>query len=176
MWNFKYKDDYLQQVSDLMDSTAVQAMRLLPQHVKSVSCYHHCVLVSYSSYRICAALGLDARAAARGGLLHDLFLYNWMDPHSHPGVNHALDHPAVALNNARARFPLTDKEADIIATHMFPCTITRFYGCVESFIVSTMDKLAAMAELLHLVPLITPEEIPAAQLCPAERREERLAG
>ena len=164
MWNFKYKEGYLAHVADLIADTAVQSMRLLPQHVKGVSCYHHCVLVSYTSYRLCAALGLDARSAARGGLLHDLYLYNWMDRHSHPGINHGTQHPEVALKNARARFPVTEKEADIIATHMFPWTPTKCYGYVESFVVSTMDKLCALAELLHLIPLLTPEEIPAASI------------
>ena len=32
MWNFKYKNQYLNYVSDLMQDTAVQSMRLLPQH------------------------------------------------------------------------------------------------------------------------------------------------
>ena len=74
MWNFKYKNQYLNYVSDLMQDTAVQSMRLLPQHRAGVSCYHHSVLVSYASWRVCDWLGLDARAAARGGLLHDFYL------------------------------------------------------------------------------------------------------
>ena len=88
MWNFKYKNQYLNYVSDLMQDTAVQSMRLLPQHRAGVSCYHHSVLVSYASWRVCDWLGLDARAAARGGLLHDFYLYNWRDAASHPGIRH----------------------------------------------------------------------------------------
>lgn len=154
MWSFYDRTDYWSQVEDLMEDTAVQSMRLLPQHADGISCFHHCVLVSYSSYRICSALGLDARAAARGGLLHDLYLYNWQDPRSHPGVNHAFGHPAEALKNARTRFPISPREADIIATHMFPLTITKVYGCLESLIVSTMDKLCALGELLHMTPAL----------------------
>ena len=107
MWNFKYKNQYLNYVSDLMQDTAVQSMRLLPQHRAGVSCYHHSVLVSYASWRVCDWLGLDARAAARGGLLHDFYLYNWRDAASHPGIRHGSQHPEVALRNARARFSLT---------------------------------------------------------------------
>lgn len=77
MGRFDKRKDYWEHVEDLMADTAVQSMRLLPQHAKGVSCYHHSVLVSYSSFCICSVLGLDARAAARGGLLHDLYLYNW---------------------------------------------------------------------------------------------------
>ena len=136
MWNFKYKNQYLNYVSDLMQDTAVQSMRLLPQHRAGVSCYHHSVLVSYASWRVCDWLGLDARAAARGGLLHDFYLYNWRDA-------------------ARARFSLTWREEDIIRSHMFPYTPTKVYRCLESAVVSTMDKLCAAAELVGLVPLLT---------------------
>ena len=103
MWNFKYKNQYLNYVSDLMQDTAVQSMRLLPQHRAGVSCYHHSVLVSYASWRVCDWLGLDARAAARGGLLHDFYLYNWRDAASHPGIRHGSQHPEVALALRRNR-------------------------------------------------------------------------
>ena len=155
MWNFKYKNQYLNYVSDLMQDTAVQSMRLLPQHRAGVSCYHHSVLVSYASWRVCDWLGLDARAAARGGLLHDFYLYNWRDDASHPGIRHGSQHPEVALRNARARFSLTWREEDIILSHMFPYTPTKVYRCLESAVVSTMDKLCAAAELVGLVPLLT---------------------
>ena len=56
-----------------------------------------------------------------------------------------------ALENAKARFPLTWREADIIRSHMFPYTPTKFYRCAESAVVSTVDKLCAAAELLGLV-------------------------
>ena len=155
MWNFKYKNQYLNYVPDLMQDTAVQSMRLLPQHRAGVSCYHHSVLVSYASWRVCDWLGLDARAAARGGLLHDFYLYNWRDAASHPGIRHGSQHPEVALRNARARFSLTWREEDIIRSHMFPYTPTKVYRCLESAVVSTMDKLCAAAELVGLVPLLT---------------------
>lgn len=162
MWE---QDDYLEQVSDLLRHPEVRAMDALPQHAPEVSCLHHSLLVSQLSYRLCRRLGLDARAAARGGLLHDFYLYNWQDKATHPDVSHAFDHPLVALENARARFPLSPKEEDIIATHMFPLALSRPYRCPESLIVSTMDKVCAVAELLHLIP--APEPLPA--LAPAQR-------
>ena len=66
MWNFKYKNQYLNYVSDLMQDTAVQSMRLLPQHRAGVSCYHHSVLVSYASWRVCDWLGLEGRRLPSG--------------------------------------------------------------------------------------------------------------
>ena len=55
----------------------------------------------------------------------------------------------------RARFSLTWREEDIIRSHMFPYTPTKVYRCLESAVVSTMDKLCAAAELVGLVPLLT---------------------
>ena len=71
------------------------------------------------------------------------------------GIRHGSQHPEVALRNARARFSLTWREEDIILSHMFPYTPTKVYRCLESAVVSTMDKLCAAAELVGLVPLLT---------------------
>ena len=146
---------YLACVEDLLADAAVQSMRLLPQHAKGVSCYRHSLLVSYSSYLLCRFLGLDARAAARGGLLHDLYLYNWR---TRRGLGHLFSHPAAALRNAMDRFLLDWKEADIIRSHMFPLTPSRPYHCWEAAVVSTMDKLWAAAEVLRLTVLLAPRE------------------
>lgn len=152
MGSYESRREFWRLVGELTADPAVQSMRALPQHAPGFSCYHHSLLVAYLSYRVCRFLGLDAGAAARGGLLHDFYLYNWLDKSTHPRFNHGLHHPVVALENARARFSITEKEADIIVTHMFPLTITRPYGCAEALVVSTADKLCAAAELLRLAP------------------------
>ena len=79
-------------MADLLAHPAVRAMERLPQHAPGFSCLHHSVLVSYWSWRVCRRLGLDARAAARGGLLHDLYLYDSKDKSAHPGWQ-CFDHP-----------------------------------------------------------------------------------
>lgn len=63
-------------IADLIDTPSVQAMRNVSQHV-DINCLEHCVFVAYVSFLICRRMGWDFRAAARGGLLHDLFLYDW---------------------------------------------------------------------------------------------------
>ena len=149
MWNFKHKDAYLACVADLMEDTGVQSMRLLPQHAKGVSCYHHSVLVSYTSFLLCRLFGLDFRAAARGGLLHDLYLYNPKDRTAHPG-NQCFDHPKFALRNAETLCGrLTPKEQNIIISHMWPLA-RRMPRCREAFVVNLSDKLCATAEVTHI--------------------------
>ena len=87
MWNFQYKSEYEACVADLERSGAVQSMRFLPQHAEGVSTYDHASLVAYTSFRVCSLLGLDARAAARGGLLHVLFpvSYTHLDVYKRQG-------------------------------------------------------------------------------------------
>ena len=160
-WKFKENAAWLACISDLLPDGAVQSMKSLPQHRRGFSCYHHSLLVSYASFVLCRRLGWRAKEAARGGLLHDLYLYDWTDRSLHTGRDHLKNHPDTALENANARFLLTKREQDIIATHMFPVTLTP-YHYLESFAVSTMDKVCAVMELLGILP----ETVPAPYALP----------
>lgn len=68
--------EYLDCVWDLLLNPAVRRMNQYVQH-GSTTCLRHCLNVSYRSYCACRRLGLNYRSAARAGLLHDLFLYDW---------------------------------------------------------------------------------------------------
>jgi uncharacterized protein len=111
--------------------------------------YDHVVRVAYISYSISKVLGLNYRAAARGGLLHDFFLYDWRERKATDSSRslHGKEHPYIALANARKYFVVSDLEADIIVKHMFPKTrpLPRYK---ESFVVSLSDKIAAVYEYL----------------------------
>jgi len=112
------------------------------------SIFRHSLRVSYLSYSIGRFLNLDARAMARGGLLHDFFLYDWRDHHLPELAKekfHGFEHPAIAVRNAERNFSLTPLERNIIARHMWPLTPTP-PRCLESFLVSCVDKRVAMKE------------------------------
>lgn len=145
--NKKHYLEYCTCIRDLLGSRDVQSMQQFVQH-KNVSCLEHCFYVSYDSFLICRLLGLDYRSAARGGLLHDLFLYDWRIKSSHRGP-HAFRHPGVALRRADRDFTLNQKERDIIRKHMWPLTLS-LPRYPESLIVSCVDKFSAAAELLSL--------------------------
>ena len=57
----------------LENDPTVCGMRTIPQHTKGISCYDHSLFVAYVAFTLCRACKLDYRAAARGGLLHDLY-------------------------------------------------------------------------------------------------------
>jgi uncharacterized protein len=102
--------------------------------------------VSYNSYLVCRVLGLDYQSAARGGLLHDFFLYDWHITKHEEGL-HGFTHPGTALKNANKKFSLNKIEKDIIEKHMWPLTI-RFPKYKESFIVSFVDKYCSVIEII----------------------------
>lgn len=132
---------YLRCIADLLANDKVKSMSKYIQH-SDITCLEHSISVSYYSYLVCRFLHLDWRSAARGGLLHDLFLYDWHKPH--PGKFHAFSHPTTALKNAQI-FNLNETERDIIKNHMWPLTI-KPPRSLESFIVSLVDKYCAFIE------------------------------
>ncbi|MFZ2537608.1 MAG: HDIG domain-containing metalloprotein [Oscillospiraceae bacterium] len=138
-------------ICDLILIPSVRNMVKIPAH-RGTNCLDHSIFVSYVSFKICRRLNLDYVAAARGGLLHDIFLYNWREKDSHIGL-HGLTHPIVALKNASALLTLTEMEKDIIVKHMWPLTII-LPKYKESFIVGCADKLCATIEVLQLYELV----------------------
>ena len=88
-------------------------------------------------------------AAARAGLLHDLYLYDPADPSSNP-CNQCFHQPVAALRNAKALCPdLTEREANAILTHMFPLS-AHLRRCREAAVVNLADKICATIEVAHL--------------------------
>ena len=110
--------DFLQTTRELLESDQVRMMGRWKHH-GPISTLDHSLLVAYLSYRAAKVLGLDARAAARGGLLHDLYLYDSKDKSAHPGWQ-CFDHPRAAARNAGELTWLSDKERNIILSHMWP--------------------------------------------------------
>lgn len=148
-WSSKkhsYAEEYHNCVADLLAHEQVQRMDLFIQHGRT-TCLKHCQAVSFLSYRICRKCKLDYRSAARGGLLHDLFLYDWHDPAAR-GSWHGLTHPKVALRNAQSSFSLNEIEMDIIVKHMWPLTpaLPRF---MESWVVCFSDKVITYFEFVE---------------------------
>lgn len=130
-------------IYDLEQNATVNKMKDFTQH-NGTSCYQHCKNVAYYTYNICKKLNLDYVAAARGAMLHDLFLYDWRTCRFTNGI-HGLKHPKIALANASSEFNLSKKEKDVIAKHMWPATII-FPRYIESLVVSLVDKYCAVKE------------------------------
>ncbi len=140
--------EYNKLVNDLINNEIVLKMKNYIQH-GNTTCYQHCINVSYYSYKICKRLHLDVESAARAGLLHDLFLYDWHvdSPKATFFKQHGFIHPQVAYDNAKKYFSLNDKEKDMILKHMFPLTF-KFPKYKETFVIILVDKWCTIKEFI----------------------------
>lgn len=145
------KQYYQECVADLLNDPVVLQMDQYIQH-SEVSCLEHSLFVSYLSFAACRLLNLNYYAAARGALLHDLFLYDWHTPERR-GKLHGFTHPTTALNNAKKYFNVSPIEQDIIKKHMWPLTFF-FPSFAESLIVSCADKVSAIVEVFGLYKMM----------------------
>lgn len=137
--------EYYQVVEDIIQHPEVRKMDQFSHHFDS-TCFQHSVHVSYMNYCVCKKFGKDARAAARAGLLHDLFLYDWHTHSKETGNHfHGLTHPRVSLQNAEKLFELNSLEREIILRHMWPVTPIppmKF----ESILITLTDKYSGLFE------------------------------
>ncbi|WP_277489666.1 MULTISPECIES: HD domain-containing protein [unclassified Breznakia] len=134
---------YNELVYEILNHPKVQEMHEYLHHADN-TVFTHSLHVSYVSYRISKMFHLDYLASARGGLLHDFFLYDWHEGKPEKGF-HAHLHPKIALRNANEYFLLSDLEIDIIAKHMWPVTI-KPPKHAESMLISFVDKYCAVSE------------------------------
>lgn len=134
-------------VSDIINSRSVQELKNYTHHY-STTRFQHSLNVSYYNYRLCRLFRLDARAAARGGLLHDLFYYNRRDYTREKGeCFHNARHPRIAYDNACREFDVSELEKDIILKHMWPMTPLALPRHRESVIIALVDKYCAILEI-----------------------------
>lgn len=137
--------EYYSCVEDILENNVVRSLAEHAHHI-GTSRLQHSLNVSYYNYILCRFLHLDAKAAARAGLLHDLFFY---DRKTHEKIQnrHPAEHANIALYNASMLFELSEVEEDMILNHMWPMTphIPRH---AETFVITLVDKFCASAELI----------------------------
>ena len=143
--NIIYNDqNYMNIIKDIISNEMVQKMKEYRQHY-NVSCFDHCLYVSYNLYKICKKHNLDYTSAARAGLIHDLFLYDWRKRENGRKGLHAYTHSKTAYENANKIFKLNDIEKDIVLKHMWPVTLG-IPKYKESFLITIIDKYFAYSE------------------------------
>ena len=143
--NIIYKDtEYMEIVKDIISNEMVLKMKQYRQHF-NITCFDHCLFVSYNMYIICKKQNIDYKSAARAGLVHDLFLYDWRKREEGRKGFHAFTHPRASYENAKKIFTPNKIEKDIILKHMWPVT-PKFPRYKESFLITYVDKYFACVE------------------------------
>lgn len=131
-------------VGDLLELPEVQGLRAYRHH--RTNRYEHTLRVARWSFRTARWLGLDERAAARGAVLHDLFYHDRTNrPAGYQGSAFRR-HPEEAVKNARAVTELTEKEENIILSHMWP-VCPHAPRSAEAVLVNLVDDLVAVGDL-----------------------------
>ena len=108
----------------------------------------HSLKVSYYSYIIAKSLKLDYEDVARAGLLHDFYTEEIRKCKKIKDkiLIFSTKHPNSAVINASNNFELSEKEINIIKSHMFPVDY-RIPKYAESWIVSLVDKVLSFGEV-----------------------------
>ena len=127
-------------IETIIHNEEFQKMKKISHH--GITRYEHLLRVSFYSYKITKFLRLNYQEATRASLLHDFFLEETKNDNQ---VNALRRHPSYALSNASKYFELTDREQDIIKTHMFPVTFTP-PKYLESWVVDFVDDVAGIYE------------------------------
>lgn len=139
------QDEYYACVHDLLDDRSVLSLSEFRHHIGTTR-FQHSLNVSYYNFLLCRFFHLNARSAARAGLLHDLFFYN-RKTHEKIANSHPAEHANIAFYNASQMFPLNELESDMIINHMWPMTRT-LPRHRETFMITIVDKFCAVAEVM----------------------------
>lgn len=149
---WKQDEQYCEIVNDLLENSNVQKLQYFVHHHYN-NRLDHSLEVSYISYLIAKKLNLDYVSVARAGLLHDLFLLE-VDEVEALGLGSHYDvHPRLALENARNITSVNKIEEDIILKHMFLVSRSSAPKYKESWIVTMVDKYAALLDVLSPLPI-----------------------
>lgn len=142
----KIKDEeYLYIINNILKNEEFKQMENIKHH--NTTRLNHSLKVSYYSYVIAKSLHLDYVDVARGGLLHDFYVNEIRNCKKIKDkiLLFSTKHPDEALVNATNNFSLTEKEMNIIKSHMFPVDY-RLPKYAESWIVSLVDKVLSIGE------------------------------
>ena len=143
--NNKQKEDFNSLVQDIVDNKRFNKLNKELHH--GITRYQHSMRVAKWTYRICNLLNMKHKdEVTRAALLHDFYINE--DLVSDNGASKLGEHPNVALKNSKKHFEITEIQADIIKTHMFPCNfdIPKYK---ESWLVSGIDKAVSTYEMLR---------------------------
>lgn len=130
---------------DILESASFDMCKHTFSH-GSISIYEHSLAVAQLSFSMVEnSTGFDKSCVVRAALLHDFFLYEWHIPGKRY-LFHGWLHPAIAAENARKLFGISDKEYSCIRTHMWPWTLFHLPRYKEGWIISLADKIVAIKE------------------------------
>ena len=134
-------------IKELLRDPRIRKMQEYSQHRTSNS-LQHSIHVAKVSFALAEKLRLriDEEVLAMGAILHDYYLYD-IKEEGFSDYGHGTKHPQTALDNAMKEFKLSQKEQNIIRSHMWPLTLFHPPKSKEAWIVCMADKYCAAKEM-----------------------------
>lgn len=138
---YKYKN---REFNSLIQPIAENEEFLKTKDIKhhGLTRYDHSRRVAYFSYLVTKFLRLDYKETTEAAMLHDFFTTEVQKDNA---IFKLRRHPNHAVENSKKYFELSDKQVDIIKTHMFPVTFTP-PKYLESWIVDIVDDVVSIYE------------------------------
>lgn len=151
--NKKLIIEYCNIVGDLLALDIVKSMKKYNHHGR-INTHFHSVYVSFTAYRVCKAIGIEAYDIVRASLLHDFYLYDWhTDKHEE---KHAWYHPKKAVENIENYIGrITPMQRDMILRHMWPLILSP-PNSLGGYILTFSDKYCANNDLLGFSKMFLP--------------------
>ena len=114
-----------------------------------ITVYEHCIKVAVKCLEIKEKyrIACDTEVLIRCALLHDYYLYDW-HVYEKGRKLHGTHHQLIAAENAVRDYKISEKEARIIRSHMFPLPPQYVPFCKEAWILTVADKIVATDETL----------------------------
>ncbi len=139
---------YISINGDLLADALVRSM-MNYRHHGDINTLFHSVYVSYCVLKMCRALHVEqTREIVRAALLHDFYLYEWYtEKHEQ---NHIWYHPGQSVINVEKYIgSLSDKQKNMILSHMFPLTKT-MPDNIGAWLLTIADKYCASQDYLSI--------------------------
>jgi uncharacterized protein len=142
---------FYEELEKLLADEKVRGMSKYRQHF-GTNTLKHSIRVAQTAFDLSNRLGwdIDEKELARGALLHDYYQYSMLDERidAIKAYRHGTRHPWIASKNAEKDFGITDKEKNIIRSHMWPLTLRTPPKSREAALVCMADKLVATKEMV----------------------------
>lgn len=131
----------------------IKIQKMLSKYVQhgKTTVYTHSRNVAYYSFLVAKFLekkigaSIDYEILAVSAMFHDFFLYDWHKLDGRPRL-HGFRHPKIASQNAQKFYNINEKEKQIIESHMWPLTLTKFPKTTEGKIICLVDKCCSTVE------------------------------
>ena len=120
-------------------------LRLSHESHHGITRLDHSLNVARKVYKYAIKYNLDYVSATRAAIVHDFFTN--AEFISNHGLIQGVVHPDIALANAKGEFEISDKEANMIESHMFPLSVVTPKS-KEAWLLTGVDKMQAIYEYL----------------------------